>query len=205
SLGFTLVELMVVLAVMGVLVSAALPSIGQGFADRRVAIVAREVVGLFQRARYMSSAYGRAHQVSYINDDFGLRDPFAFETLRGTAASCSVSRFDNAGGVVIDDLNCDGNAHWRCVDHVYASDFDPNTGDNDEIRVEGWTDSTYCYESGSNNQTFVGSALFSNWDTSQASKAGHGFLVYREVGGTAVGVPRKIIVPSGTGVPRILR
>ncbi|MEM7138798.1 MAG: prepilin-type N-terminal cleavage/methylation domain-containing protein, partial [Myxococcota bacterium] len=39
SLGFTLVELMVVLAVMGVLVSAALPSIGQGFADRRVAIV----------------------------------------------------------------------------------------------------------------------------------------------------------------------
>ncbi|MBW2381296.1 MAG: prepilin-type N-terminal cleavage/methylation domain-containing protein, partial [Deltaproteobacteria bacterium] len=52
--GFTLVELMVVLAVMGVLVSAALPSMSDGLADRRVSMVARDVVSLFQRARYMS-------------------------------------------------------------------------------------------------------------------------------------------------------
>lgn len=208
SLGFTLVELMVVLAVMGVLVSAALPSLSRGFADRRVAVVAREVVGLFQRARYMSSAYGRAHQVQFKNDDFGLNDPFAFETLRGTAGSCSISRFDDASGLDIDDLDCDDPNHWRCVDHVYASDFDANTGDNDEIRVIGNSNAAmgarFCYEAGSNNQTFIGNVLWSNWDAPSA-KAGHGFLVYRSVGGNPMGVPRKVLVPSGTGIPRILR
>lgn len=194
---------MVVLAVMGILVSAALPSIGQAFAERRVAVVAREVVGMFQRARYMSSAYGRAHQVSYANDSF-LGDPYMFETLRGTAASCTVSRFDNAANIDLEDLDCGNN--WRCVDFLYARDHDGNTGDNDEIRVEGHDPSTYCYESGSNNQTYIGltNVLWSNWDAPDI-RAGHGFLVYRTVDGDPVGVPRKVFVPTGAGVPRVLR
>ena len=90
---------MVVLAVMGVLVSAALPSMGRGLADRRVAMVARDVVSLFRRARYMSLAYGRAHQVVYANDSgTGLtNDAWAFETRRGTGGACSLTIFENAG------------------------------------------------------------------------------------------------------------
>jgi len=203
--GFTLVELMVVLAVMGVLVSAALPSIGQGFADRRVAIVAREVVSLFQRARYMSNAYGRAHQVVYLNGNgLGLGEEFAFETLRGTTAGCSVSRFDNATGIELDDFDCDNTNHWRCVDHLYASTYDADTGDNDLVRVDGWDNSSYCYEYGSNNQVFIGTELYTNWDAPR-SQAGHGFVVYREVDGTPIGVARKVLVPSGSGTPRIMR
>lgn len=195
---------MVVLAVMGVLVSAALPSISQGFADRRVAIVSREVVSLFQRARYMSSAYGRAHQVVYDNDGgAGLAEPFAFETLRGTAGSCALSTFAS-GGFTLDDLDCDDDAHWRCVDHVYANTHDADPTDNDQVRVDGWADSSFCYEAGSNNQTFVGNVLYANWNNSQP-RAGHGFMVYRSVGGNVVGVIRKVLVPSGAGTPRIMR
>jgi type II secretory pathway pseudopilin PulG len=196
---------MVVLAVMGVLVSAALPSIGEGFADRRVAMVAREVVGLFQRARYMSSAYGRAHQVVYDNDSgTGLIEAFAFETLRGTAGSCSVSSFENTSGITLNDLDCDNSNHWRCVDHLYASSVDANPADNDLVRVDGWPDATFCYEAGSNNQVFIDAVLWTNWDA-PGSKAGFGFVVYRDVGGTPVGVARKVLIPSGTGSPRILR
>jgi Tfp pilus assembly protein FimT len=196
---------MVVLAVMGVLVSAALPSIGEGFADRRVTLVAREVVGLFQRARYMSSAYGRAHQVVYDNDSgTGLTEAFAFETLRGTAGACSVSSFENASAITLNDLDCDNANHWRCVDHLYASTFDPNPADNDLVRVDGWPDATFCYEAGSNNQVFIDTVLWTNWDA-PGSKAGFGFVVYRDVGGTPMGVARKVLVPSGTGSPRILR
>ena len=203
--GFTLVELMVVLAVMGVLVSAALPSIGEGFADRRVAMVAREVVGLFQRARYMSSAYGRAHQVVYDNDSgSGLSEAFAFETLRGTAGGCSVSSFENAATITLDDLDCDNPNHWRCVDHVYASTHDANTADDDLVRVDGWADTTFCYEAGSNNQVFIDTVLYTNWDAPR-SQAGFGFIVYRELAGTPIGVARKVLIPSGTGSPRILR
>jgi prepilin-type N-terminal cleavage/methylation domain-containing protein len=202
--GFTLVELMVVLAVMGVLVSAALPSMSEGFADRRVAMVARDVVSLFQRARYMSMAYGRAHQVLYANDSgTGLTDQaYAFETLRGTSGACSLTTFENAGGTVLGDLDCRSN--WRCVDHLYANDYDADPADNDLVRVDGWQDTTFCYEAGSNNQVFVDTVLFSNWQDTNA-QAGFGFVVYRERDGDAVGVARKVLIPLGAGSPRVLR
>ncbi|NNE18813.1 MAG: prepilin-type N-terminal cleavage/methylation domain-containing protein, partial [Myxococcales bacterium] len=135
--GLTLVELMVVLAVMGVLVSAALPNIGDGFADRRVAMVAREVTSLFQRARYMSMAYGRAHQVVYENDAGTslTGHPYAFETLRGTSGGCALTSFENAGGTVLGDMDCGNN--WRCVDSVYPDTYDSDPGDSDLIRVDG--------------------------------------------------------------------
>ena len=201
--GLTLVELMVVLAVMGVLVSAALPSLSQGFADRRVAMVARDVVSLFRRARYMSLAYGRAHQVVYANDSgTGLtNDAWAFETRRGTGGACSLTTYEN-GTFTLNDLDCDNN--WRCVDFLYASTFDADTSDNDLVRVDGWDDTSFCYEAGSNNQVFIDTALYSNWQSGWSS-AGFGFVVYRELDGDAFGVSRKVLIPMGTGTPRVLR
>jgi prepilin-type N-terminal cleavage/methylation domain-containing protein len=204
--GLTLVELMVVLAVMGVLVSAALPSMSDGFADRRVAMVARDVVSLFQRARYMSMAYGRAHQVAYMNDSgTGLTSQaYAFETYRGTGGACSLTSFENIGGIEIDDLDCDNAGNWRCVDHMYANTYDADPADDQIVRVDGWQNSTYCYEAGSNNQVFIDTVLYASWQAANA-QAGHGFVVYREVGGNAEGVARKILIPLGSGSPRIVR
>jgi len=196
---------MVVLAVMGVLVTAAVPGIGDGFADRRVAMVARDVVSLFQRARYLSMAHGRAHQVVYENDNgTGLAGGslWAFETLRGTSAGCALTSFENAGGTVLAAMDC--GANWRCVDNLYPYDYDPDPGDTDLVRVDGWNDSTFCYEAGSNNQVFIETVLFSNWQVNPV-QAGFGFLVYREIDGVAAGVARKVLIPSGTGTPRILR
>jgi type II secretory pathway pseudopilin PulG len=195
---------MVVLAVMGILVSAALPSMGESFADRRVAMVARDVVSLFARARYMSMAYGRAHQVVYTNDSgSGLTDQaYAFETLRGTGGACSLTTFENSGGITLTDLDCGSN--WRCVDHLYANTYDANPGDNDLVRVDGWKDTTFCYEAGSNNQVFVDTVLFSNWQSANA-QSGFGFLVYRQLDGNVIGVARKVLIPLGTGSPRVLR
>jgi prepilin-type N-terminal cleavage/methylation domain-containing protein len=204
--GLTLVELMVVLAVMGVLVSAALPSMGLAFADQRVGMAARDVVSLFARARYMSMAYGRAHRVEYLNDGgTGLLpddQTFAFETLRGTSGACASSSFETLGGTDLVDLDCGNN--WRCVDHLYSHTYDADPTDDDTIRVDGWQNTSFCYEAGSNNQVFVDTVLFSNWQTVNA-QAGFGFLTYRTVGGNAVGVARKVLVPLGTGSPRILR
>jgi len=196
---------MVVLAVIGVLVSAALPNIGDGFADRRVAMVARDVASLFQRARYMSMAYGRAHQVLYENDGgFGLANgnPYAFETIRGTSGGCALTSFETLGGTVLADMDC--GANWRCVDNVYPDTYDTDPGDLDLIRVDGYNNARFCYEAGSNNQVFIDTVLFSNWQANPV-QSGFGFLVYRQVDGHAVGVTRKVLVPSGTGTPRILR
>jgi hypothetical protein len=51
---------------------------------------------------------------------------------------------------------------------------------------------------------FVDTALFSNWQA-QDGRAGFGFLAYREVDGNAIGVARKVLIPHGTGSPRVLR
>jgi type II secretory pathway pseudopilin PulG len=195
---------MVVLAVMGILVSAALPSMGESFADRRVAMIARDVVSLFARARYMSMAYGRAHQIVYTNDSgTGLAQAYAFETRRGTGGACSLTTFENSGGLELTNLNC--GANWRCVDHLYADTYDATPGDKiDLVRVDGWKDTTFCYEAGSNNQVYVDTVLFSNWQAANA-QAGFGFLVYRERDGKAIGVARKVLIPLGTGSPRVLR
>lgn len=194
---------MVVLAVMGVLVSAALPSMREGFADRRVAMVARDVVSLFRRARYMSLAYGRAHQVVYANGGgTGLtNDEWAFETRRGTGGACSLTRYEN-GSFTLNNLNCGGN--WRCVDFLYANTYDADASDNDIIRVDGWDNSAICYEGGSNNQVFIGDLLYTNWQTG-VGRAGFGFIVYREIDGNPFGVARKVLVPMGTGTPRVLQ
>lgn len=196
---------MVVLAVMGVLVSAALPSIGEGFADRRVAMVARDVVSLFRRARYMSLAYGRAHQIVYANDSgTGLTaQAWAFETRRGTGGACALTTYES-GGFTLADLDCDDANNWRCVDHLYANTFDADPTDNDLVRVDGWNDTSFCYEAGSNNQVFIDTALYSNWQT-DTGRAGFGFVVYREVDGNPFGVARKVLIPMGTGTPRVLR
>jgi len=195
---------MVVLAVMGVLVSAALPNMSEGFADRRVAMVARDVASLFQRARYMSMAYGRAHRVIYMNDSgIGLNNAdWAFETLRGTGGACSLATFENQAGTVLDDLDCGGN--WRCVDFIYSHTYDADPTDNQIVRVDGWENTAFCYEAGSNNQVFQDTALFANWQAPDA-QAGFGFLAYRELDGKPVGVARKVLIPLGTGSPRVLR
>jgi|GEM_PF-1547478 len=202
--GFTLIELMVVLVVVGALLSAAMPSMSAGLTDRRVAMVARDVVSLFQRARYMSMAYGRAHQVVYTNDSgAGLTtQAYAFETRRGTSGSCSLTSFENAANIKLTDLDC--GANWRCVDSLYANTYDADPGDNDLIRVDGWKDSSFCYEAGSNDQVFVDTVLYANWQSANA-QAGFGFLVYRQVGGNTVGVARKVLIPLGSGSPRVLR
>ena len=202
--GLTLVELMVVLTVMGVLVSAALPSMSQGFADRKVAMVARDVVALFRRARYMSMAYGRAHRVEYENDSgTGLADdPWAFETIRGVAGACSLNDF-TANTMNLTDLRCDLND--RCADFLYANTYDSDPGDNDAVRVDGFSNSTFCYEAGSNNQVYIGTELRSNWQTGAVGRAGFGFIVYRERDNEIIGVVRKVLIPMGTGTPRVLQ
>ena len=194
---------MVVLTVMGVMVSAAVPSMTQGLADRRVAMVARDVVSLFRRARYMSLAYGRAHQIVYANDSgTGLsNDDWAFETRRGSGAGCALTKYQTTG-FSLNDLNC--GANWRCVDYLYGNTYDADASDKDIVRVDGWDASSFCYEGGSHNQVFIGTTLFSNWQTGVA-RAGFGFVVYREVDGDPFGTVRKVLIPMGAGTPRMVQ
>ena len=151
----------------------------------------------------MSMAYGRAHRVSYAMD-FGTgltAEPWAFETIRGVAGACSLNDF-TANTVSLEERNCGQNP--RCADFLYGTTYDADPGDNDLVRVDGWDETTFCYEAGSNNQVFIQAALFSNW-RGAVPRPGFGFVVYRERDGEPVGVTRRLLVPTGTGTPRVLQ
>lgn len=203
--GLTLIELMVVLIVMGTLAGVALPAMGAASANRRVSHVARDVIALFRRARYMSVAYGRAHQVRFVSSSEGLAaEPYAFEVIRGTGNACFTADFNVSPAVPITAFNCAGN--WRCVDSIYGSNYDPNPADNDQILVDSFPNQVFCYEAGTNQHVFdeATGLLENNW-LARASEAGRGFFVYRTSNGTREGSVHKIFVPFGAGAPRILR
>lgn len=63
--GFTLLELMVVLAILVVGAALVLPSIGQGTATLRLRAEARSVVALLRQARQLAVTQRRPHTVAF--------------------------------------------------------------------------------------------------------------------------------------------
>jgi prepilin-type N-terminal cleavage/methylation domain-containing protein len=62
-LGYTLVELMVVISIIGMSLWAAAPAFSRAFAENRAAEAVRELVRIGRRARSETAAYRRAHLV----------------------------------------------------------------------------------------------------------------------------------------------
>ena len=117
--------------------------------------------------------------------------------------ACSLTTYET-GTFDLDDLDCNDPNNWRCVDFLYGNTYDTDSSDTDLVRVDGWADSSFCYEGGSNNQVFLGAELYSNWQTG-VGHAGFGFVIYREIDGDPFGVARKVLIPMGTGTPRMLQ
>ena len=196
--GFTLIELMVVVSIIGIVTAAALPSATNALAQRKVAQAARDVVKVYRRARYRSMAYGRAHAVVYSG---GVTD-FDFEVYRGISPDCMHNDWATLAGnfTTADCANRDA-----CIDSFSHDDYDSDITDDDYILVSGWNNSATCYEAGSNSRQWLNLYLWGTAWFGNTGQAGLGFTVARVQDGDRVGVNRKVLVPWGTGSPRLLR
>jgi prepilin-type N-terminal cleavage/methylation domain-containing protein len=85
--GFTLIELMLVIAVIAVSAALAMPAIGGAIAEQRGANASYDLVRLGRRARAEASAYGRAYQLSFTQVVGG--GVGSFTLLRGTSPRCN--------------------------------------------------------------------------------------------------------------------
>src|SRR5688500_17355425 len=91
--GFTLMEMMVVVIIIGIIAALAAPTVGTAMADRRTNNAALDVVRLFREARADSIQYGRATVVDYNNlgtpGGVGAR----MRVFRGITSTCNSNNF----------------------------------------------------------------------------------------------------------------
>ena len=197
--GFTLVELMVVLTIMGIMVGLAAPTMSAAMADRRVGRAARDIVRIYRQARYSSMAYGRAYGVAYYYNPVTVfpmpawSKNWRFKVYRGTNAGCLRNTWDFMGA-------SDGP---RLVASIQLTDYDPDVSDDDSIAVEAWNYQFLCYEGGSSNRLWRSQVFSHGWTMS--GRGGIGLAISRVVLGEPRGVMRKVFVPFGASIPRMMR
>lgn len=184
--GFTLLELMVVVIIVGVVAALAAPQIGAALANRRTNELALEVVRIVRQGRSASVGQGRAYLMQV--------DPVAEEiTLyRGSTNRCT----PRASWGAITSAGCDGNP--RCAAYVEAPVVGTSTYDYQVVPADQAID--ICFEPSG----------ITRWSSSGANFAathpngGVQLNVRRVVDGATAGVVKVVAIPFGADA-RVIR
>ena len=115
--GYTLVELMIIVTIIGISVTAFAPSFARSMADRRVSTTARELIRIGRRARSDTFGYLRAH-VLWIRPAAGR-----VQLLRGTNNSCSMSSWQSDATDC--DLRTQAGKGLRCIEDLLVAGQGP--------------------------------------------------------------------------------
>lgn len=203
--GFSLLELMVVVVIIGIAAALSAPAISTAMADRRAAQGALDVVRLARRARAETMAFGRSHLLRFNNSGSSGTEG-SLRLFRGRTPSCRTSNWNAAVGALPPIITGFCPAGSMCVDLVDMSDSRYNTGTHSvELRAPGISNHDICYEpSGAMMFRYAGGAWLDSNAATADNAGGIRMSVQRKVSGTVEGVTRWIVFPWG-GTPRILR
>jgi prepilin-type N-terminal cleavage/methylation domain-containing protein len=124
--GYTLVELMMVVAIIGISMLAFAPSFGKAMADRRISTATRELIRIGRRARSDTFGYLRAHLL-WVQPEAAR-----IQLLRGPTQSCTAPLW----ATIQSDCTADTNepSAQRCLENI---DLTKSTsGDKIALREE---------------------------------------------------------------------
>jgi len=192
--GFTLTEMMVVVAVIAITAGLAAPAMYNSFAERRASSAPIDLVRLVRRGRSEAMAYGRAHLLRFTETS-----PGSFTLYRGVSSGCSA----NDWPTIVAAASC-GAIGSKCIDQMLMSSDYYSTGSLDVRAAEaGGTDNIdICYEpTGRMLHRAATTGAFSDQNT---VNGGFVFNFIRYESGSALGVTRRVALPLG-GEARVLR
>lgn len=199
SAGFTLLEALVVVAIIGISAAIAAPALTEAMADRRAGEAMHGLVRIGARARSEAMATGRAHVLVYTDASSGTAANGMVQLWRGRVNLCSTN---NWGAIISGSCSADVD----CVEALDMGTYDYGTHQV-RMRLPGAGAATLCFQPD-------GEVLVSNVVGGTASPFGPNapdgspdavrFTVDRLANGTIVGVQRVVVFPFG-GTPRVAR
>ncbi len=201
--GFTLTELMIVVAVIALVAALAAPGISGAIAERRTQDASIDLVRMMRSARGASAGYGRAYLVRVRPDaSSGVGE---VEVIRGSNNLCATAVFeddDALGCLEADCVEIWPDPHTTgVVGSAYTIELSTATGDHN-----------LCFQPNGImlTQAVGGGSVFFDTNRDPASgNAGTGGLTYTiqrfDLDAAATGVARRVVIPSGGGDARILR
>jgi prepilin-type N-terminal cleavage/methylation domain-containing protein len=198
--GYTLVELMIVVSIIGISVVAAVPAFSRAMADNRAGQAVRELVRMGRRARSETAAYLRVHLLWIQPQSQG-----GFVSLiRGNTNSCLAQDWS----ALFSTGSC-GNAGSPCLEQVDLSSSSYRSLYSTEIMFEPTgggavtpTATALCYAPDGvvwHNQTAsLGGINLSNTNSNVNARGGYRFVVRMlDDSGAVRGVVRRMIFPLG--------
>jgi prepilin-type N-terminal cleavage/methylation domain-containing protein len=186
--GFTLIEAMIVVAIIGISAALAAPALGTAIADRRAGEATHSLVRVGARARSEAMVLGRAHVLAFETEGNGR-----VSLWRGRSNLCNQNDWPSIiAGACNDSIHCLETLDMASYDHGHH-----------QVRMRIVAAPAFmCFQPD-------GDVLFSDGPTDRfnplASAAeGVRFTIERLAGGSVDGVRREVVFPIG-GSPRIVR
>ena len=199
SAGFTLLEMMTVVAIIGITAGLAAPAMMSSIANRRAGEATHAVVRIGARARSEALAYSRAHLLTFVPTSTGPDSYGTFELWRGRIDRCAANDWSTL-------LTGSCATNPDCIDSLDMGTYAHPTN-RVRVQLEGSVRGALCFEpSGdmyyANTPPGAGGSIWSS--TPPAGRGGVEFSVDRMTNGARTGVTRRVVFPFGA-TPRIRR
>lgn len=195
--GFTLMEALAVVAIIGISAAIAAPALTSAMANRRTGEATQALVRLGARARSESMAYGRAHVLVFSETSTGApANNGSAQLWRGRSNLCNA----NPWGTIMASA-C--STSTSCLEALDMGAY--NHGTNQvRMRMTGATSAWLCFQP--DGDVLISSGAGARFMPSIAGVTGDGatFTFQRLVNGADDGSVRQVVFPFG-GTPRIAR
>ncbi len=193
--GFTLMEAMIVVAIIAISAALAAPAIGEAMADRRANEATHALVRIGARARAEAMAYGRAHVLVYTDASSGTpASNGSVQLWRGTVNLCNANNW-----TTIITGTCDSSP--SCIQGLDMGTY--NHGSHQvRMRLPGASGAFLCFQPDGEMLVSTGGGSFA--PTAPAGTEAVRFTIDRLLDGGTEGVQRVVVFPFG-GSPRIQR